>query len=163
MTIKKLADNMSFLVGGVALALMLGALGIQFIGRYEPCEICHWQRWPLYGAIFLGLVGGYVARQQSAQVKQAVITGTILLVALSGAIGVYHAGIEWMWWPGPTHCTGNLYVLGAPVDPNAYKVVPCDKPALFIPAGWGLSLAAWNALISLGTALVAAVIVRKAK
>ncbi len=160
MITRKLADNMSVVMGSLALALILGALGFQYIGRYAPCQICHWQRWPLFAAIALGLVVGPLMRDQSAAIRQAVVTGTILLVALSGAIGVYHAGIEWMWWPGPSHCTGNLYIIGAPIDPNAYKVVPCDKPALTI---LGLSLAAWNAIISLGSAVTAATIVRMAR
>jgi disulfide bond formation protein DsbB len=159
MSFEKLGRNMNYVMAALASALLLGALGIQYIGRYQPCDICHWQRWPLFAAVFVGIIGGIVTESASPAIRKALISATILLVALSGAIGVYHSGIEFGWWPGPSHCTGNLFVLGAPVDPNAYKVVPCDKPTLF----FGVSLANDNALISLGSAIIAALIVRKAK
>ena len=160
MNVKKLADNMSILMGALALALLMGAWAFQYIGRYAPCEMCMYQRYPLYGAAFIGLIGGLAARNQSSIVRQAVVTATILLVALSGAVAVYHAGGEWKFWKLPEACTGPRFVLGAPVDPNAYKIVRCDQPAIVY---LGLSLAGYNALISLGSAIFAALIVRKAK
>ena len=161
MTLKKLADNMDFLMGALASALLLGALGIQYIGRYAPCELCILQRWPLLGAAIVGLIGGFAVRGQSSIVRQTIVTATILLVALSGAIAVYHAGGEWKFWQLPQACTGPRFVLGAPADSNAYKIVECGKPAMIL---WpGLSLAGYNALISLGSAILAALIVRKAK
>ena len=68
----------------------------------------------------------------------------------SMAFGVYHAGVEWKWWLGPSTCgnqpdfSGGLPDLGKPV-------ILCDTAAIRI---LGLSLAGWNALISLGLAVV---------
>ena len=50
------ADRIATLVGLGALALILGALGFQYIGGVAPCEMCHWQRWPHIAAALTGLV-----------------------------------------------------------------------------------------------------------
>ncbi len=47
--------------GVVSVALILGALGFEYIGGYPPCEMCMWQRYPHFGAIVVGLGGGIVA------------------------------------------------------------------------------------------------------
>jgi disulfide bond formation protein DsbB len=64
-------------------------------------------------------------------------------------MGTYHAGVEWGFWPGPTACTGTG--LGVDFnqlnDINAARVVPCDKVQWTL---FGISLAGYNALISLG-------------
>jgi disulfide bond formation protein DsbB len=36
--------------GRGALALLLGALGFQYLAHLPPCEMCHWQRWPYIAA-----------------------------------------------------------------------------------------------------------------
>ena len=45
------------MVGAGALALILGALGFQYLQHLPPCEMCHWQRWPHIAAAALGLIG----------------------------------------------------------------------------------------------------------
>ncbi|RMH47337.1 MAG: disulfide bond formation protein B, partial [Alphaproteobacteria bacterium] len=69
--------------------------------------------------------------------------------AVTGAIGVYHAGVEQKWWQGPTTCTSGS-IEGLSTDAlldrimNA-PVVRCDE----IP--WELfsiSMAGWNAILS---------------
>ena len=80
------------------------------------------------------------------------------LIAVSGGIGVFHAGVELGWWEGVTRCTTN----GATSLQDILKVplVRCDQ------VQWsflGLSLAAWNAIISLaGAAAIATLALRKA-
>jgi disulfide bond formation protein DsbB len=72
-------------------------------------------------------------------------------------LGIYHAGAEWKFWPGPTTCgggqslttsAGNL--LG---DIQHIKVMKCDEASLrFL----GVSFAGWNAVgsfILMGIAL----------
>jgi disulfide bond formation protein DsbB len=75
----------------------------------------------------------------------------------NSGLGVYHSGIEWKWWPGPQECSGSLDNLGGPggllKQLESISLVRCDD------AAWrflGLSLAGYNALISLALALVAA-------
>ncbi len=136
--------------GGVALALILGALGFQYIGHYPPCEMCHWQRWPHIAAAAIGL-GGAIAIDRNMLNARAALAIAILAtlgVAASGALGVFHAGVEWHWWPGPTACTTGFQYNGGPLDLNA-PVPHCDIPAWTL---LGISLAGFNALFSLAAA-----------
>lgn len=148
------ASEIAIFAGSVALALILGALAFQYIGGYPPCEMCHWQRWPHIAAAVIGLGGGLLveigALDRRLALPLAVLTAA--LVASSGAIGVYHAGVEWKFWPGPAACT-SAYVPGQVVDLTHFGRVPlCDRAAWRL---FGVSMAGYNALISLGSAAVA--------
>src|SRR5436305_272131 len=98
-------------LGTAALILLLGALGFQYLDRLPPCELCMWQRWPHVGAAVAGLGGPLLIRIRLVErgVAPAIAGLAALLVAISGAVGVYHAGIEWHWWPGPQSCTGSAF------------------------------------------------------
>jgi disulfide bond formation protein DsbB len=147
-------------LGLVALALILGALGFEYLGGYPPCEICMWQRWPHYAAIVVGLGGGIVAwRGTNAQAGRAAAAIAMALIAGSGAIAVYHAGVEWHVWAGPAACTGPAFKFQGALDLNA-PVAACDRAAWRL---FGLSLAGYNAIISLGTAGLAAVLLMQTR
>jgi disulfide bond formation protein DsbB len=132
-------------LGALSLALMLGAWGFQYLGGLPPCEMCMWQRYPHLAAIAVGLGGGLLVRFGLLDRRYGAPLAmlAIVLVALSGALGVYHAGVEWHWWKGPSTCTGGPFV--GPLDLNA-KVVMCDVAAWRL---FGLSLAGYNAIVSL--------------
>lgn len=122
-------------------ALLGGALAFQHLGGLAPCEMCFWQRWPHLAAIGLGLLAFLARRQRRLLVALA---GIAILVA--AALGLFHAGVEQNWWEGPTACTAGLQA-GADMLANvlAAPVVRCDAVPWQM---WGLSLAAWNALLS---------------
>lgn len=160
------ASPMNIAGGGAALArlaalvvplgLLGGALFSQYVGGLHPCELCYLQRWPHAAAILLA--GGAFAFSPSDERARALVTAAALAVALSGAIGVFHAGVELHWWQGQTQCTSNGAmslddILGAPV-------IRCDEIQWSLA---GLSMAGWNALISLVSALAIAVLLRKAR
>jgi len=150
------AAHVAIFAGGVALALILGALFFQYALNYPPCEMCHWQRWPHIAAAVLGLGAGVLLRDAKSSLTLPLAVLTILLVAASGAIGVYHAGVEWHWWPGPTACTTG-YVFTGTLDLNA-PVPHCDIAAWRL---FGISMAGYNALISLTAAAVGAFLLAK--
>ncbi|MFC7703765.1 disulfide bond formation protein B [Plastorhodobacter daqingensis] len=126
--------------------LLVGALLFQYVGGLPPCPMCIWQRWPHLAAILIGVAALALPARIWA------VLGAIAAAATAG-IGAYHAGVEQGWWQGPTTCTaapiGGLstdqlldHILNAPV-------IRCDDIA------WsflGLSMPAWNALLSLGLA-----------
>jgi disulfide bond formation protein DsbB len=149
-------------LGGVSLVLILGALGFQYLGGIPPCEMCHWQRWPHIAAAVSGLGGGLLleAGLLRVDVARPLAWCTALLVASSGLLGLYHAGVEWHWWPGPSACTGAAFRYGGGrLDLNA-PVVLCDV------AAWrllGLSLAGYNAIISLAASGIAFWLLRRRK
>jgi disulfide bond formation protein DsbB len=127
------------------LALMAGALGSQFIGHLQPCELCIWQRWPHAAAIALALLA-FVAPGRPLKLLLVLLAG--LAIAVSGAIGVFHAGVEYHWWEGLPHCSGTGGSLADMM--RAAVVVRCDV------AQWtffGISLAGFNALFSLAGAV----------
>lgn len=150
------ANQVAIFAGSVALALILGALFFQYVLHYPPCEMCHWQRWPHIAAACIGLVGGLALRNANASLTLPLAVLALLLVAASGAIGVYHAGVEWHWWPGPTACTTG-YVFTGTLDLNA-PVPRCDMAAWRL---FGVSMAGYNALISLAAAAFGAVLLTK--
>jgi len=145
------STQIALMIGTVSLALILGALGFQYIGGYPPCEICMWQRYPHFAAIVAGLGGGLLLQAgilpQSFARPVAVLAA--LLLAITGAIGVYHAGIEWQMWAGPSACTGTAFQITGKLDLNAH-VVSCDHAAWRL---FGISMAGYNAVISLGFAI----------
>jgi disulfide bond formation protein DsbB len=129
----------------VSIATIAGAWIFEAAG-YLPCELCLMQRWAYYAAIPLTAVLLVAAPLQRA--------GLYLLALLwigSMIFGIFHSGVEWKWWAGPTACTGSGGLSTGLPDLSS-PVVMCDQPAIRI---LGLSLAGWNAVISLGLALVA--------
>lgn len=133
------ADWVAIAVGACSLALILGALGFQYLAGLPPCEMCHWQRWPHIAAALVGVLGGgFLPRRFAIPVVMA----AILLVATSGLIGLYQTGMQYHILPGPQACiVDHPYILGS----NAPPQVRCDIPTWFF---LGLALPAWNAIFS---------------
>jgi disulfide bond formation protein DsbB len=128
-------------------ALLAGAWGFQLIGHLYPCEMCHWQRWPHYAALPIALLAFVPGMPQRPLVALAAIA-----IAISGAIGVAHAGVEYHWWQGFTPCTSTFSSGGDTLSAiMTAPVVRCDAPQWTFA---GISLAGFNAIVSLGGALV---------
>lgn len=149
------------LAGGAAFALLLSAFGFQYLGGLAPCEMCIWQRWPHGAAILFGLAGGGLVAVGvlPAWLARPLALLAIAAIAVSGAIGIFHAGVEWKLWPGPPECTGFGYVPGRD-DFGPLQIVRCDE------AQWrllGISLAGYNAIFSLGAALLAWSLLKRTK
>lgn len=148
----------TFLLMLAMAATVGGALAFQHLGGYIPCKLCYEQRTPYYIGAPLMLIAflGSVFRLPTVLVRLLLAVGGLLMV-WGLVMGVYHAGVEWSFWAGPTDCgmvttgpdTGGKGVLDA-ID--AIKPPSCDRAALRI---LGISLAGWNAVISLVLAGVA--------
>ena len=80
-------------------AATLGAvLVMQYGYDYAPCKLCLTERLPYYAALPLGLIALF-APERLARLA----LGLAALGLLYGAgVGIYHAGAEWGFWPGPT-------------------------------------------------------------
>lgn len=127
-------------------ALLGGALWFQYFGGLAPCEMCHWQRWPHMAAIGFALLA-FVAPNRVARSVLVGVAGLAILT--SGGIGIFHAGVEQHWWQGLTRCAATGDFGTTPGDflksVLAQPLVRCDS----IPWLWlGLSMAAWNAVLS---------------
>jgi disulfide bond formation protein DsbB len=127
------------MMGAGALALILGALGFQYVVHLAPCEMCHWQRWPHIAAAVIGLIGVLVWKKDA----RALAIAATALVAVSGLIGAYQWGMQTGLLPGPSACTAaHAYVMGSNAPPPE---VSCNAVTWSL---FGLSLAAYNALAS---------------
>ena len=136
----------------VPAALLAGALGSQYYGGLYPCEMCHWQRWPHYAAVALALLS-FAMRGQPDRGRSFVWLAA-LAIFTSGAIGVYHAGVEAGIFEGLTTCSAALSGGSSAdilADIMATPLVRCDQ------IQWsflGVSMAGWNAILSIGSASV---------
>lgn len=140
------ARNLALVAGFGSAAMLLGAFAFQFLGEMPPCKLCIWQRWPH------GLAFGVVLAALVVPHRGLYLLGGLIVLAGAG-IAFYHTGVEQHWWLGPTTCTSQG-VSGLSAEDLMTQImtaplVRCDE----IP--WsllGLSMAAWNAVISLGLA-----------
>lgn len=139
-------------------ALLGGAIGSQHFGGLFPCEMCMWQRWPHLAAIGAALAAIILRRNHFASAVFTLLAA--LFIATSGAIGAFHAGVEYHWWEGFTTCATNARPAGESMLDTIMKarLVRCDV------APWdlfGISLAGFNAILSLGGALWIYLLVRR--
>lgn len=148
----------------VGLAAILGAWGFQLFGGYVPCKLCLEQRVPYYTGLpilALGIVLLASGRKAALSRVVLILAGAIFIVG--AGLGVYHAGVEWGFWPGPSACTGTGDGLSFNdlSSGNIEKVIPCDQVQWRDPI-LKLSLAGYNAILSvvLVAMLVAAIVVQ---
>jgi len=134
-------------------ALMLAiAHAFETFGGLAPCTLCLKQREVYWVAGAVALVGAVTVRLSGFARWQWLFEALLAVILAVGLFyAVYHAGAEWKFWPGPTTCSGSgkvdLSSLAA-VANGTVRVKPpaCDQAAwVFL----GLSMAGWNALISL--------------
>ncbi|MGI8611897.1 MAG: disulfide bond formation protein B [Sphingomicrobium sp.] len=136
------------------LALLGGALGSEYLGGLVPCEMCYWQRWP-HGAAIL-LAGLAFTDSPTSQRSRTLTLLAALAIAMSGAIGVYHAGVELGIFEGLTTCAASASgATNAELLDQIMKtpLVRCDQVQF---AFLGISMAGWNAILSLGGAAMIA-------
>ena len=131
-------------------ALLGGALGSEYLGGLAPCEMCYWQRWPHGAAILLAALA--FTAPPSAERSRMLTLLAAAAIAISGAIGVYHAGVELGIFEGLTTCTATATGATTADLLNAIMTAPivrCDQVQF---AFLGISMAGWNAILSLGGA-----------
>ncbi|NYT41509.1 disulfide bond formation protein B [Sphingomonas sp. R-74633] len=148
----------------IALLLPLALVGGAHITEHfglVPCEMCWWQRYPHYVAIVIA-ASAFLVKDRRAQLGLVLLAG--LAVAVSGGIGVYHAGVEYKWWQGFTACTAQVHgatPMDMLTDAMRRPLIRCDVPQW---TWFGISLAGFNAIFSLtGAALIFALAARKGR
>jgi disulfide bond formation protein DsbB len=143
------------------LALLGGALGSQYLGGLHPCEMCYWQRWPHGAAIVLAALA-FTAPAGSSRSRTLTLLAA-LAIAISGVIGVYHAGVEAKIFEGFTTCTAmgkGLSTADLLKQISRAPLVRCDEVQFrFL----GISMAGWNAILSLGGAALILILSLRAK
>lgn len=146
----------------ISLVSIVGAHLFERVGGYFPCALCLDQREVHWAALALAGVGLIASRFQGTERWLAAGLGALTVAYLfSTGLAGYHAGVEWDFWEGPSACAGGRgnAPLEMPVDgffeslnePSSVTV-SCDE------AAWrmmGISMAGYNALISLAMAAIA--------
>jgi len=144
-----LAKALALLVPG---ALLAGAYGSEIWGGLYPCEMCWWQRYAHMAGLAFAIVAILAGRLPDRGRSFVWLAG--LAIAASGAIGFYHAGVELDYFEGFTQCTS---ALGGGSAEELLKhafdapLIRCDEVQWSLV---GISMAGWNAILSLGSALV---------
>lgn len=149
--------TLALLAGAGSAGLLIAALGFQAVG-YAPCELCVLQRWPHVAAVAIAGLVWLTGRVRALSVLGLVAAGVAM------GLAIHHTGVEMDLWAGPSHCSGTVGNL-ATMSPaelmtrlQSAPVVRCDEVA------WrflGLSMAAWNAVLSAGLAVVWGVAARR--
>jgi disulfide bond formation protein DsbB len=137
-----------------AAATVGGALVFEHALGYVPCKLCLTQRNPYYIAIPLGIAAALLPPRWT----RVGLWLLALVFLVSAGLGAYHSGVEWGFFAGPSDCGGGAGQGAGNVGDflnqlQSTRVVSCTE------AAWrflGLSLAGWNALISLALAAFAA-------
>ena len=146
----------AILIAVVGTATIAGAWTFQYGFGYSPCPLCLEQRYAYYFAVPLAAM---TALGDEAGASRKVLIAALLAIAAgmlwNTALGIYHSGIEWHWWRGPQTCSGTADTgsgRSLVEQIQSMSIVRCDEaPWRFL----GLSLAGYNALISIMLALVA--------
>lgn len=123
--------------------LLVAALLFEHIGGLAPCRLCHWQR----AGHALALLGVLSLFRSSPAFR---IPGLLGATGSAGT-GLFQTGTERGWWVAPSGCSAAPDLSG--LDPAqalerilASRPVPCDEVVWSL---MGISMAGWNALLSL--------------
>lgn len=129
-------------------ALLAGAHAFQYLGGLAPCPLCLDQRNWHWGVIGVAVLALMVTRFRPGWARGAALAVGLVLLG-SAAMGLYHVAVEQHWVMAQCDARVNLNDLA--FDINAEVVAPkCDEIAWSM---WGISMAGYNALISLFLAL----------
>jgi len=136
----------------LALAVPALMIAAAYVAEYAfglyPCEMCWWQRYAHFAALLLALAALFLPRARAA-----LLALSALAITAGAIIAGFHAGVEYGWWEGFTSCSSTVDFAAGGNALDAVMNAPlvrCDQ------APWslaGISLAGWNALISMLTGL----------
>ncbi len=136
--------NAPALIAIASIAVLGTALASQYLAGLAPCKLCHYQRWPYIFTIAAGL-----AAWGLPGARRWLVAACGVAFAIGGAVAVYHAGVEYGWFAGPTSCSGAATQATTIEELRrqlmAQQVVRCDEPAWTM---FGVSMAGYNAVVS---------------
>ncbi len=141
------------LIIAASLGALAAALASQYWGGLQPCVLCMYQRYAYLGAAAFGLFGLIAGPRIRARRAALALAGLAFLTGT--AIAAFHVGVEQLWWRGTSECHAPAF------DPNASIAdlreqllgtgfVACDEVQWSL---FGISMAGYNLLASLGLAL----------
>ena len=148
----------ALIVAATSALTLAGAWFFELVIKLKPCPMCLEERWPYYIGLPLALIVALAAWRKAP--RTVLVIGLLAIAAVmawNAYMGVFHSGVEWKWWAGPTECTGTPEFGGPGGLLNRLQninITRCDE------AAWrflGISLAGYNALIAAALTIVAAI------
>jgi disulfide bond formation protein DsbB len=152
-----------------ASVLMLGAAhAFERYAGLAPCNLCLKQREVFWAAIAIALPATlWAVVSRASRGTPRIASFLLFAVFLTGAITAgFHAGGEYGWWSLPATCAG-----GGRVDLEALTALALglggnEPPPMCDAVTWrflGLSMAAWNTILSGGLALISILAAKRPK
>ena len=141
------------IVFSIAFATILLAHIFERYGGYAPCPLCLQERYAYYFAVPASIAAFFAARAEAFGATRILLLLIAVAFLINAGLGVYHSGIEWKWWPGPSTCSGEVPIKWGEGGPVMGQLIRCDEaPWRFLL----LSFAGWNAVVSAVVAGIAA-------
>ena len=135
--------RISFCVIIISSSLLISAYYFQYFEGLMPCQMCLWQRWVHFLIIFSCFLSIILKKGE-----YPFLFLSIFFAIISFIISSWHSGVELNIFSGPNTCLDT-----SSNQPNINFMEFLDKP--FVSCSeilWtfaGLSMANWNAIISL--------------
>ncbi len=104
-------------VAVVGALTICGFFFFQYVVGLPPCPLCLEQRDAYYVCVPLAVLL-WLGTNHGASSK-VIIAGFAVIAAFmlwNAGLGVYHAGVEWKFWPGPQDCSGPIDKFGSAGD-----------------------------------------------
>ena len=151
------------LLGLAVAGVVGGALAFEHIGGYIPCALCLEQREPYYVAAPMLLAAAALAALGRGGIARVLIALGGVAMAYAAYLGIFHAGVEWGWWPGPTDCgaaAGLVDTSGGLLGSLDARPPSCNEAAgRFL----GLSFAGWQVVAAVPLAIASFALAAKAR
>ncbi|WP_427453868.1 disulfide bond formation protein B [Litorimonas sp. WD9-15] len=147
---RRAAPWVALLVSG---GLLGGAWVFQYGFGYLPCQMCFWQRHAHKAVIAISILA-FLAQIFAVKTNELFRYAIVLAFLVSFGLAAWHTGVEFGIFPAPDTCAvGDVDAMPVidPNDPLGFMDKSIKPPACS-EAVWhflGLSMAAWNALVSL--------------
>jgi disulfide bond formation protein DsbB len=146
----------------VSATVLLTAFLMEHFAGHVPCELCWYQRYAHMAALAMALPALVLSRHTN--ISAPLVASSALALLIGAAIAAYHVGVEQSWYESA--CA--TQIVGGTIEELrasllAAPLVRCDEVSWSL---WGISMAGWNAMLSLvlgGGALYAAYRMEKTK
>lgn len=140
-------------------SMLASAHAFEYFARLAACPLCLRQREVYWAALTVAAIGFVITRLMKNPRMTMTVNMLLCLTFLTGAvIAAYHSGVEWHLWPGPTECStegGNLPTSAASMNlDQKFAIASCAEAAWRM---FGISMAGYNTLVSLGLAGLSAI------
>ncbi|MBI1340078.1 disulfide bond formation protein B [bacterium] len=143
-----------------SLAMLGAAHGFERFAHLAPCPLCYTQRQVYWGAAAIAVIGALLQRRGASSRMMFAVDSLLGVVFLAGAgVAAYHSGVELGIFPAPDTCAVGAADQTLSGDLWSQLNAPLAVPACAEPKWWflGLTMASWNAIISLSLAALSLV------